>query len=100
MFDIINNPQFLADIGIDNASEEDKARLIAGIEDIAKERLTAKVADRITSEQAEEFGNITDEREAAEWLNANIPDFSSLVTEVFSEIRREIIAHKANVLGE
>ena len=99
MFDIANNAAFLEAIGIADAPEETKAKLITGIEDLAQKKLVVKISDKITDQQAEEFGNITDEDQAKAWLEANIPDFSSLVTEVFAEIKHEILAHKANVVG-
>ena len=99
MFDIANNTAFLEAIGIAKAPEEVKAKLIAGIEDLAQKKLVVKISDKITDEQAEEFGNITDENQAKSWLETNVPDFSSLVTEVFEEIKNDILAHKANVVG-
>ena len=100
MFDIANNTEFLTAIGINNAPEEVKEKLIAGIENLAQQRLITKLSDKLTDEQAEEFGNITDEQQAADWLNQNIPDFADLVTEVFSEIKNEILEHKMNVVGQ
>ena len=100
MFDIANNTEFLTAIGINDAPEDVKAKLIAGIEALAEERLITKVSDRITEEQAEEFSKITDEQQAADWLNTNVPDFPDIVTEVFAEIKREILEHKMNVLGQ
>ena len=100
MFDIANNTEFLTATGINDAPEDVKAKLIAGIEELAKERLITKVSDRITESQAEEFGQITDEQQAADWLSANIPDFPDLVTEVFTEIKNEILQRKVNVLGQ
>lgn len=100
MFDIANNTEFLTAIGINDAPEDVKAKLIAGIENLAAERLITKVSDKLTDEQAEEFGQITDEQQAADWLNTNLPDFPNLVTEVFSEIKNEILQHKMNVVGQ
>ena len=71
MFDIANNTEFLTAIGINDAPEDVKAKLITGIEELAKERLITKV-----------------------------PDFSDLVTEVFTEIKNEILEHKMNVVGQ
>ena len=99
MFDIANNTAFLEAIGIAKAPEEVKAKLIAGIEDLAQKKLVVKISDKITDEQAEEFGNITDENQAKSWLETNVPDFSSLVTEVFEEIKNDILKHKSNVVG-
>ena len=100
MFDIANNTEFLTAIGINDAPEDVKAKLIAGIETLAEERLIIKLSDKLSEEQAEEFEKITDEQQSIEWLNANIPDLSSIVTEVFKEIKDEILEHKMNVVGE
>lgn len=100
MFDIANNTEFLTAIGIANASDDVKAKIIAGVEGLAEKRLVTKISDRITEEQATEFGNITDEQQAKEWLTNNVPDFDSLVTEVFEEIKYDILQHKAAVVGQ
>ncbi len=100
MFDIANNTEFLTAIGINNAPEDVKAKLIAGIEGLAEKKLVVKVSDIITEEQAEEFGKITDEQQAKDWLEANVPNFSALVTEVFEEIKNDILQHKGAVVGQ
>lgn len=100
MFDIANNTEFLTAIGIANASDDVKTKIIAGIEDLAEKRLITKISDKITEEQATEFGNITDEQQAQAWLINNVPDFDSLVTEVFEEIKNDILQHKATVVGQ
>ncbi len=99
MFDIANNTEFLTAIGINNAPEDVKAKLIAGIENLAEKKLITRLSDIVTDEQAEQFGSITDEQEAANWLNANIPNFQEIVTEVLTEIKNDIMQHKAAVVG-
>lgn len=99
MFDIANNTEFLTAIGINDASEDVKAKLIAGIESLAEKRLVTKLSDIVSDEQAEQFSHITDEQEAANWLNANIPNFQEIVIEVLNEIKNEILQHKATVVG-
>ena len=99
MFGIANNNEFLTAIGINNAPEDVKAKLIAGIEDLAQQRLTGKLSDRLTEEQAEQFGAIADEKEAADWIKANVPDFEAMVTETLSEIKTDILLNKAEVVG-
>ena len=99
MFDIKNNTEFLTAIGINNAPEDVKAKLIAGIENLAEKKLITRISDIVTDEQAEHFGSITDEQEAANWLNANIPNFQDIVTEVLTEIKNDILQHKATVVG-
>jgi hypothetical protein len=99
MFDIANNTEFLIAIGINNAPEDVKAKLIAGIENLAEKKLITRLSDIVTDEQAEQFGSITDEQEAANWLNTNIPNFQEIVTEVLTEIKNDIMQHKTAVVG-
>ncbi len=99
MFDIANNTEFLTAIGINDAPDDVKATLIAGIEDLAQKKLVTKISDVITDEQAEQFGNITDATESYNWLMTNIPDFPQMVSEVLSDIKDDILKHKAAVVG-
>lgn len=99
MFGIADNTEFLTAIGIADAPEETKTKLIAGIEDLAQKRLVIKLSERLSEAQAEEFAAITDEKQAADWLTANVPDFQQIVTEVLSEIKNDILTHRANVIG-
>lgn len=99
MFNIANNTEFLQALGINDADEEVKNTLIAGIEDIAKQRLVEKLSERLTEEEAEEFGKIEDEQQAHDWLLNHIPDFENMVTEILSDIRYEILKQKAEVVG-
>lgn len=99
MFGIANNSEFLAAIGIANASEDIKAKVIAGLEDLAQKRLIVKLADKITDDQAEEFGKIEDQKKAYEWLITNVPDLSLIMTDVLEEMKNEILANKAKVVG-
>lgn len=99
MFDIANNTEFLTALGINDAPEDVKTKLIAGIEDLAQQRLVVRLSERLSEDQAEEFGNITDEEQAKNWLAANVPDLESIVTDVLSEIRYEILRQKSEVVG-
>ena len=99
MFDVANNTEFLTAIGIADAPEDVKAKLVAGIEDLAQKKLVVALSDKITDAQAEEFGNITDEQQAYNWLMTNVPDFQQIVTDIFAEIKNDILTRKANVVG-
>ena len=99
MFGIANNTEFLQALGINDAPEETKAKLIAGLEDIAKERLVIKLSERLSEEQAKEFGSITDEQQAYDWIMTNVPDFEQIVTDILSDMKFEILRQKAEVVG-
>ncbi|MDO4747057.1 MAG: DUF5663 domain-containing protein [Candidatus Saccharibacteria bacterium] len=99
MFGIADNQEFLTAIGIADASEETKNQLIAGIETLAEQRLVTALSDRLTDAEAEEFGKITDEQQARDWLMAKIPDFQDMVANILADIKNDILLHKAEVIG-
>lgn len=98
MFGIADNHEFLTAIGIENAPNRDA--IVQQLEEIAQQKLTIKISEKLTPEQLEEFNNITDEDQVANWLNTNLPDLPNLVTEAFSEMKDEIISTKTAVLGQ
>lgn len=98
MFGIADNHEFLAAIGIENAPNRDE--IVANLENLAQQKLTIKISEKLTAEQLEEFNNIIDEQQAAEWLNANLPNLPDLVTESLSEMKDEILSTEAAVLGQ
>ena len=100
MFGIADNKEFLKAIGIDNAPEDVKQTLIAGMENLAQQKLVAKISERITDEQAEEFSRLTDDKQVADWLKTNVPDFESIVTEVMDDMKNDILKHKMEVVGQ
>ena len=100
MFGIADNKEFLKAIGIDNASEDVKQTLIAGMENLAQQKLVAKISERITDEQAEEFSRLTDDKQVADWLKTNVPNFESMVTEVMDDMKNDILKHKMEVVGQ
>ena len=99
MFDIQNNTQFLNEIGLANAPEDVKAKLIAGIEDLAQKKLVVRLSEVLPDEQAEEFGSITDEKQAYDWIMTNIPNFNDIVAGILAEIKDDILTHEASVVG-
>lgn len=99
MFDIANNTEFLTAIGINDAPEETKTKLISSIEALAEKRLITKLSEVMTDAQAEEFGKITDEKQAYDYLISTVPNFEDLVTEILAEIKDEILTHQAAVVG-
>lgn len=99
MFDIANNVEFQTAIGINDAPEDVKAKLINGIEELANQRLITKLSEVMTEEQAEAFGKITDEKQAYDYLISAVPNFQDLVTEILAEIKDEILTHQAAVVG-
>ena len=99
MFGIADNTEFLTAIGINDAPEDVKAKLIADIETIAQNELIIAISDRVTDEKAEAFGNITDEQQAKDWLKQHIPDLDKVASDILANIQADIINHKTEILG-
>ena len=97
MFGIADNHEFLRAIGIENAPNRDA--IIANLEKIAQQKLTIKISEKLTPVQLEEFNNIVDDEQAANWLANNLPDLPNLVTESLAEMKDEILSTKEKVLG-
>ncbi len=98
MFGIAENHDFLVEIGIENAPNRDA--IIANLETLAQQKLILKISEKLTPAQLEEFNSINDEENAANWLNTNLPELPSLVTECLSEMKNEILSTKNTILGE
>lgn len=99
MFDITNNTEFLTEIGINDAPEETKATLIAGIEDLAEKRLINRLSEVMTDEQAKEFSEITDEQQAYDYLMRVVPNLQDIVAEIFSDLKKEILTRQQSIVG-
>lgn len=94
MFGIADNAEFLKDIGIANASDEDRQAAISKIEELAKKKLIIKMSERIGEDKAEEFAQIDDDEESYRWLLTNMPDFESIVGGIIEEIKDEVMKAK------
>ncbi len=99
MFDIANNTEFLTEIGINNAPEEKKAALIAGLEQLAQDRLINRLTEVMTDEQAKEFSEITDEQQAYDYLMRVVPNLQDIVAEIFSDLKKEILTRQQSIVG-
>ena len=99
MSGIANNTEFLTAIGINDAPEETKATLVAGIEDLIREKLITEMSNWLSDAEAEEFGNITDEDEAFNWLNSHVPDFNDIVKNIIQDVQYDILKRRAETVG-
>ena len=99
MFDIANNTEFLEAIGISNAPEETKAALISKLEDLATTKLIIALSERLTDDEADEFGRITDEKEAYDFLISHVPDFQTVAENVLRGMKNDILTRRAAIVG-
>lgn len=85
---------FLAGLGLGDLSEEDKQAFVLHLQEELEMRVGEILADRLTDEQLDEFGEIveSDNPEAAgTWLQENAPGYEQVVLDELEKLRQEII---------
>ena len=69
-----------------------------------QEELEIRIGERIsrglTEAQLLEFDKITDQVEAARWLEINRPDYREIVTRTIAEMKDEIRENRAKLLAQ
>ena len=91
--------KFLQEMGLSAMPESQKQAFL----DYVKEELEVRIGERIskglTETQLNEFDMITDPEEAAKWLEKNRPDYREIVTRTIEEMKDEIRANRARLVG-
>lgn len=79
MFNFADDQEFLEAIGIANAPDDTKQRLIAGLEETAERKMTRKLSETLSDDKAAEFGKLVDGStdDLTAWLTANAPQYKN-----------------------
>lgn len=91
--------KFLQEMGLSAMPEETKVRFLKYIEEEVEVRIGERISKGLTEVQLNEFDKITDPREAAKWLEENRPDYRQIVERTIEEMRQEIRANRAKLVG-
>lgn len=93
------NEQFLQEMGLSAMPEEEKRRFLDYIQEELEVRIGERISRGLTDEQLRQFDLITDQVEATEWLEKNRPDYREIVTSTIEEMKEEIRANRAKLIG-
>lgn len=93
------NEQFLQEMGLSAMPEEEKRRFLDYIQEELEVRIGERISRGLTDEQLRQFDLITDHVEATEWLEKNRPDYREIVTSTIEEMKEEIRANRAKLIG-
>lgn len=93
------NEQFLQEMGLSAMPEEEKRRFLDYIQEELEVRIGERISRGLTDEQLRQFDLITDQVEATEWLEKNRPDYREIVTRTIEEMKEEIRANRAKLIG-
>ncbi|MBR3236119.1 hypothetical protein IKF92_00340 [Candidatus Saccharibacteria bacterium] len=93
------NEQFLQEMGLSAMPEEQKQKFLDYIQEELEIRIGERISRGLTEEQLNEFDMIEDPAEAAKWLEKNRPDYREIVSRTIEEMKAEIRANRAKLVG-
>ena len=91
--------KFLQEMGLSAMPEEEKQKFLAYIQEELEVRIGERISRGLTDVQLNEFDMITDLNEARKWLEKNRPDYREIVSRTIEEMKAEIRANRAKLLG-
>ena len=86
-------------MGLSAMPEEQKQKFLDYIQEELEIRIGERISRGLTEEQLNEFDMITDQAEATKWLEKNRPDYREIVNRTIEELKAEIRANRARLVG-
>lgn len=90
--------KFLQEMGLSAMPEEEKQKFLKYIQEELEVRIGERISKGLTETQLNEFDKITDQAEAAKWLEINRPDYREIVTRTIEEMKSEIRANRTRLI--
>ncbi|MBQ6313644.1 hypothetical protein IJI29_02190 [Candidatus Saccharibacteria bacterium] len=91
--------QFLQEMGLSAMPEDQKQAFLDYVQEELEIRIGERISKGLTETQLNEFDMITDQQEAAKWLEKNRPDYREIVTRTINEMKDEIRENRAKIVG-
>ena len=91
--------KFLQEMGLQAMPEDQKQKFLDYIQEELEVRIGERISKGLTEAQLSEFDTITDQAEATKWLEQNRPDYREIVTRTINEMKNEIRANRARLVG-
>ena len=89
---------FLQEMGLSAMPEGQKQEFLDYIQEELEIRIGERISKGLTEVQLNEFDMITDQAEAAKWLEKNRPDYREIVTRTIEELKQEIRANRSKLI--
>ncbi len=90
---------FLQEMGLQAMPEDQKQEFLDYIQEELEVRIGERISKGLTEAQLSEFDAIVDSTEAAKWLEKNRPDYREIVSRTIEEMKNEIRANRARLVG-
>lgn len=91
--------KFLQEMGLSAMPEAEKQKFLDYVQEELEVRIGERISRGLTETQLNEFDMISDPREAARWLERNRPDYREIVNRTINEMKEEIRANRAKLVG-
>ena len=91
--------KFLQEMGLSAMPEAEKQKFLDYVQEELEVRIGERISRGLTETQLNEFDMITDPEEAARWLEKNRPDYREIVNRTINEMKEEIRANRAKLVG-
>ena len=91
--------KFLQEMGLTAMPEDQKQKFLDYIQEELEVRIGERISKGLTQVQLNEFDLITDQTEATKWLEKNRPDYREIVNRTINEMKEEIRANRAKLIG-
>ena len=91
--------KFLQEMGLSAMPEDQKQKFLDYVQEELEVRIGERISKGLTQTQLNEFDMITDPAEAANWLEKNRPDYREIVARTIEEMKEEIRANRAKLVG-
>jgi hypothetical protein len=105
------NDDFLDDLGLANASEEQKQALMTEMLETLELRVGTRLAQEANDEQLDEFERMTatdtdtpeavkqKQEQMTEWLKNNYPNYETIISEELQRLKNELASSLDGVFG-
>ena len=91
--------KFLQEMGLQAMPEDQKQKFLDYVQEELEVRIGERISKGLTETQLNEFDMITDPAEAAKWLEKNRPDYREIINRTIEEMKSEIRANRAKLVG-
>ena len=91
--------KFLQEMGLQAMPEDQKQKFLDYVQEELEVRIGERISKGLSQEQLNEFDMITEQAEATKWLEKNRPDFREIVARTIEEMKAEIRANRARLVG-
>ncbi len=91
--------QFMQEVGLGEMPEGEKQAFMEHAQEELEVRVGHHVGAELTDQQMLEFENIEDVNEAVNWLERNVPNYRTIVEQVYQGFKNELLAERQKILS-